>query len=70
MVLTDERFAEGGGQGGHEKEDGHNEGAHILGGLGERIFKTSDGGENLADGDQDVTERDIFSSVLGCHREK
>lgn len=49
-----EGLSESGRDGGHEEEDGHDQRTHILGGLGEGILKTGDGGEDLADGDQDV----------------
>lgn len=56
-ILTDKGLADGRGQRGHEEEDGHDERAHVLGSLCERVLKSSDGCENLADGDEDVRSR-------------
>jgi hypothetical protein len=52
---TNKGFAYSGRNGGHEKKDGHNEGSHVLGSFGESIFKPSDRGQNLADGDKNIT---------------
>ncbi|CAG9978285.1 unnamed protein product [Clonostachys byssicola] len=49
-------LADGGGDGAHEEVDAHDEGLHVLGGLGEGILVRGDIGEDLGDTDEDVGE--------------
>lgn len=53
-VLTDKGLAERRRQCVREEEHGHNEGPHVPRRLGERILKTSDRREDLAERDEDV----------------
>jgi len=50
----DEGFAESGSESGHEQEHRHDEGPHVMWCLGERVLKTGDGGEDLAERDKNV----------------
>ncbi|CAH0027857.1 unnamed protein product [Clonostachys rhizophaga] len=49
-----EGLADGGGDGAHEEVDAHDEGLHVLGGLGEGVLVGGDVGEDLGDTDEDV----------------
>ena len=52
-----EGLADGGGDGGHEQVDGHDEGLHVLGGLGVGVLVGGDVGEDLSQTDEDVGQR-------------
>ena len=56
-----EGLTDGGGEGAGEEVDGHDEGLHVLGGLGEGVLVAGDVGEELGDTDEDVRE------TLGPH---
>ena len=53
----DEGLANGGGDGGLEEEDRHDEGPHVLWRLGERVLEACDRSQDLRDGDEDVRAR-------------
>jgi len=53
-VDRDESEVEGGGDGGLELREGHDERLHLLGSLGESVFQRGDGSEDLGDTDEDV----------------
>lgn len=50
-------LAYGAGKGGHEVEDRKDERTHVGGCLGESVFQTGDGGEDLGHTDKDVGDR-------------
>lgn len=52
-----EGLGEGGGEGRGEALDTHDEGPHVLGGLGVGVLERGDGSKDLGDGDQDVDTR-------------
>ena len=45
----------GGADGGHEQEHGHDEGLHVFGGFCECVFEPGDGREDFAERDEDVS---------------
>lgn len=49
-----ESLANGGGKGGHEEVDTHDEGLHVLGGLGIGVFVRGNVGEDLTETNEDV----------------
>jgi len=49
-----ERLGDGVTESGGEVEDGHDEGAHVLRRLCERVLEPGDGREDLGEGDEDV----------------
>ena len=51
-----EGLTDGGGEGAHEEVDGHDNGLHVGGGLGEGVLERGDVGEDLGETDQDVGE--------------
>lgn len=51
-----EGLADGGGKGGHEEIDRHDEGLHVVGGLGVGVLVRSDVGEDLTETDEDVRQ--------------
>ena len=53
--LTDKRLGDRSRDRVRKEEHGHDERAHVLRSLGERILEPSDGGENLAERDQNVS---------------
>jgi hypothetical protein len=55
--LTNEGFADGRCESGHEEEDGHDERAHVLGCLCESVFETRNRSKDLAESDEDVSRR-------------
>ena len=54
-ILTHKRLAERSRERGREEEQGHDERAHVLGRLGERVLEPRDGSKDLAERDQDVS---------------
>lgn len=52
-----ESLADGSGDGAHEEVDGHDEGLHVLGGLGEGVLVRGDIGEDLSQTDEDIRQR-------------
>ena len=52
--LTYERLTERTRDGGHEEEDRHDEGSHVLWRFCERVLETSDRGKDFAEGDKEV----------------
>jgi hypothetical protein len=63
--LTDESLGDRSRDRVREEEQGHDERAHVLRSLGECILEPSDGGENLAERDQNVSVgRPIYKCYL------
>ena len=52
---THKGLTNGGADGRHEQEHGHDEGFHIFGGFCECVFETGDGSKDFAEGDEDVS---------------
>ena len=65
-ALTDERLADRRRDRAHEQEHAHDERAHVLRRLGERVLEAGDARKDLRDGDEDVAAGLDPDVEVGC----